>query len=149
MVGSLGSEKIEQASLNFRGDGALIIEGIVDNAIVAEARREFAESYARYLDDCEHEDALPVGDRRLMITVDLAPPFNDPQLFANPYLLPVLSGALGDDFVIAAYGAVCSLPSALAQRRHCDGGFLFPLSGIDRVLPAVAITVVIPLIEMN
>jgi ectoine hydroxylase-related dioxygenase (phytanoyl-CoA dioxygenase family) len=149
MEGSLQSDTIERASRCFRGDGALIIEDIVDTATVAEARRQFAESYSRYLDDVQHEDALSVGNRRVMITVDLIPPFDDPQLFANPYLLPVLSAALGEDFVIGAYGVICSLPSAPAQLRHCDGGILFPLSGIDRVLPAAAITVAIPLIEMN
>jgi len=149
MTGSLQGDTIERASRCFRVDGALIIEDIFDAAIVAEARRQFADSYSRYLDKKQHEDALEVGDRRLMITVDWIPPFDDPQLFANPYLLPVLSAALGDDLVIGAYGIICSLPSAPAQHRHCDGGILFPLSGIDRVLPAAAINVAIPLIEMN
>src|SRR5262249_2871394 len=43
----------------------------------------------------------------------------------------------------------CSLPSALAQHRHSEGGDLFPLAGIDKLLPAAAITVGIPLLEMN
>ena len=37
-AGALGSKTIEQASLRFRSDGALIIEDIVDPAIIAEAR---------------------------------------------------------------------------------------------------------------
>jgi ectoine hydroxylase-related dioxygenase (phytanoyl-CoA dioxygenase family) len=148
-AGSLGNETIERASRCFRNDGALIIEDIVDTAIIAEARREFVLSYSRFLDDSEHEDALMVGERRLSITINLEPPFDSPRLFANPYLMPVMSAALGDDFIVGAYGVVCSLPSAPAQQRHCDGGILFPLSGIDGVLPATAITVGIPLLEMN
>ena len=85
----------------------------------------------------------------LTITIHLEPPFDNPQLFANPYLLPILSAVLDDDLVILAHGVVCSLPSAPAQHRHCDGGDLFPHSGIDRLLPAAAITVGIPLLEMN
>jgi ectoine hydroxylase-related dioxygenase (phytanoyl-CoA dioxygenase family) len=149
MAGSLGSETIERASRCFRGDGALIVEDIVDTATIAEARREFAEIYSRYLDGNEHKDALTVGERRLMITIDLKPPFDNLRLFANPYLLPILSASLDDDFVIGAYGVICSLPAAPAQGRHCDGGILFPLSGIDNLLPAAAVTVGIPLIEMN
>lgn len=148
-AGALESGTIKRASQSFRRNGALIIEDIIDTAVVAEARRKFAEVYSQYLDDGQHEDVLAVGNRRLMITVDLTPPFDDPQLFANPYLLPVLNAALGKDFVIGAYGVICSLPSAPVQHRHCDGGILFPLSGIDRVLPAAAINVAIPLIEMN
>jgi Phytanoyl-CoA dioxygenase (PhyH) len=148
-AGALGSETLERASRGFRGDGALIIEDIIDPAIITEARRKFAESYSRYLDGFEYDDALKVGNRRLMITIDMEPPFDNPVLFANPYLLPVLRATFNDDFVIGAYGVVCSLPSAMAQPRHLDGGILFPLSGIDRILPPPAITVGIPLLEMN
>ena len=148
-AGALGNETIERASRCFRTDGALIIEDIVDTAIIAEARGAFDQAYSHYLDGPNHEDALRVGDRRLLITIRLEPPFNDPRLFANPYLLPVLSVALDDGFVLGAFGVVCSLPSAPAQHQHDDGGILFPHSGINGVLPAAAITVGIPLLEMN
>src|SRR5512139_548593 len=148
-TGTLKTDTVDYASRCFRTDGALIIEDIVDIALVAEARRVFGEAYSRYLDGYDHDDALTVGDRRLIITIDLDPPFDDPQFFANPYLLPVLEAALDDGFVLGALGIVCSLASAPAQHRHADGGFLFPRSGVDRLLPATAITVGIPLLEMN
>jgi ectoine hydroxylase-related dioxygenase (phytanoyl-CoA dioxygenase family) len=147
--GSFADETIKRASRNFRTDGALILEDVVDTAIVAEARRQFAKSYSRYLNGGDYDDALAVGNGRVYLTVDLSPPFDSPQLFANPYLLPILSAALGDDFVIGAYGAVCSLPSAAAQPRHCEGGFLFLRTGVDWLLPPAAVAVAIPLIEMN
>jgi ectoine hydroxylase-related dioxygenase (phytanoyl-CoA dioxygenase family) len=56
---------------------------------------------------------------------------------------------LDDGFVVGAFGIVCSLPSAPAQHRHHDGGILFPTAGFDPLLPAAAITVGIPLLEMN
>src|SRR5262249_33204033 len=89
-AGELESETIERASRSFRLDGALIIEDIVDTASVAEARRAFHEAYSHYLDGSEHEDAFRVGGRRLLISINLEPPFDDPQLFANRYLLPIL-----------------------------------------------------------
>jgi ectoine hydroxylase-related dioxygenase (phytanoyl-CoA dioxygenase family) len=150
MAGALGSETIERASRCFRGDGALIIEDIIDAAIITEARHKFAETYSHYLDGSpEYDDALTVGNRRLMITLNMEPPFDNPALFANPYLLAILRDTLDDNFIIGAYGVVCSLPSARAQLRHHDGGILFPRSGIDRILPPAAITVGIPLLEMN
>jgi ectoine hydroxylase-related dioxygenase (phytanoyl-CoA dioxygenase family) len=145
---SLGNETVEQALRSFRIDGALIIENIVDSAIIAQARGAFEERYSHYLDGSNHEDALRVGDKRLLITIKLEPPFDDPRLFANPYLLPLLSTELGEEFILGAFGVVCSLASAPAQGRHHDGGTLFR-SGIDFVLPATAITVGIPLLEMN
>jgi ectoine hydroxylase-related dioxygenase (phytanoyl-CoA dioxygenase family) len=145
---SLGSETVEQALSSFRINGALIIENIVDAAIIAEARRAFDERYSYYLNHPDPESMLMVGARRLQITIKLEPPFDKPPLFANPYLLPVIGAELGDGFVLGSFGIVCSLPSAPAQNRHHDGGVLFR-SGIDYVLPATAITVGIPLLEMN
>jgi ectoine hydroxylase-related dioxygenase (phytanoyl-CoA dioxygenase family) len=148
-AGVLAGGTIEHAAERFRIDGALIIEDIVDTAIIAAARQAFGEGYSHHLDGSVREDALMVDSRRLIIPIDLEPPFDNPQLFANSYLLALLSGALDDGFVISAFGVVCSLPSAPAQHRHADGGTLFPRSGIDRLLPAAAITVGIPLLEMN
>jgi len=150
IAGALGSETIERASRCFRADGALIIEDIVDTAIITAARGAFDLAYSHYLDGSKHEDALTVGERRFLITIRLEPPFDDPRLFANPYLLSVVSAALDNRFVLGAFGVVCSLPSAPAQHKHDDGGLsLFPQSDLNRVLPAIAITVGIPLLEMN
>jgi Phytanoyl-CoA dioxygenase (PhyH) len=148
-AGALGSDTIEHESRCFRADGALLIEDIVDAQIVAEARGAFHQAYSHYLDGSNHDDALMVGDRRVLITVRLEPPFDDPRFFANPYLLPILNAALDDGFVLGAFGVVCSLPSAPAQHQHDDGGNLFPQPGLNGILPAAGITVAIPLLEMN
>src|SRR5262249_61864685 len=99
----------------FRTDGALAIEDVVDSEIIAAARSAFDQAYSHYLDGSKHEDALSVGDRRLLVTIRLEPPFDEPQFFANPYLLPVLNAALDDRFVLCAVGIVCWLPSCPAQ----------------------------------
>jgi ectoine hydroxylase-related dioxygenase (phytanoyl-CoA dioxygenase family) len=83
-----------------------------------------------------------------MITVELAPPFDDPQLFANPWLVSILGAVLDPSFVIDSFGVVCSLPSAQGQPRHRDGEPLFP-AGLDALLPTTAVTLGIPLLEMN
>ena len=147
-AGALSSETIAHLAHRFHADGALILEGVVDPALIARARRTFGRAYARYLDGKEHAEAPMVGDRRLMMTVDLEPPFDDPQLFANPWILSVMDALLDEGFVLGAFGAVCSLPSAPAQHRHSDGPPLFA-DPIGRLLPASAITVAIPLLEMN
>ena len=50
---------------------------------------------------------------------------------------------------MGAYGVVCSLPAAPRQHIHQDGGDLFPQAALNRLLPIVAVTVAIPLLEMN
>lgn len=148
-AGALSSGTIERAARHFRVDGALILQDVVTRALILKARNAFDAAYARYLDGNQHSDALQVGDKRLMITVNLEPPFDAPGLFANPWLLPILGAALDEDFMVGAFGVVCSLPEAPTQHRHSDGGILFPRAGVDSLLPSTAITVAIPLLEMN
>lgn len=147
--GALGEDTVAAGARSFRVDGALILDDIVDPSLILAARAAFARGYARYLDGVAPADALGVGDQRLMIGLDLEPPLGDPRMFANPWLLPLLGSALDEDFVVDSCGVVCSLPFAPAQHRHTDGAPLFPRSGIDPMLPASAITVIIPLLEMN
>jgi ectoine hydroxylase-related dioxygenase (phytanoyl-CoA dioxygenase family) len=148
-LGAFSGETIERASRQFRADGALIVEDIADTALIAEAKLAFAKTYARYLDGREHDDALTLGDRRLQVSVDLEPPFDDPRLFANAWLLPILSALLDEDLVLGACVVAYSLPAAAEQHHHLDGSILFPGTGIDRILPASAITIAFPLVEMN
>jgi len=147
--GTFSGDAVEHAARQLRVDGALILEDIVDAALIVQARLAFGKMYARYLDGNKHDDALKIGGRRLQITVDLEPPFDDPQLFANPWILPILNAALDKDFVLGACVVVCSLPDAPTQHFHRDGGILFPYRNLDKVLPAAAIQVAIPLLEMN
>src|SRR5262249_50042596 len=84
-----------------------------------------------------------------LITLDLEPPFDRREILANSWLCSVLKAALGDDFILGAYGVVCSLPGAPRQHIHQDGGDLFPQAALNRMLPIAAATVAIPLLEMN
>jgi hypothetical protein len=66
-----------------RVDGTLILEDIVESALIREARETFVQRYDRNLDGREHDDALQVGNRRMMITVDLEPPFERRELIPD------------------------------------------------------------------
>jgi hypothetical protein len=148
-AGVFSSETLEKASRGLRADGTLILEDIVDLSLIREARDSFLKRYVRYLDGQKHEDALQVGERRQMITLDIEPPFERRELIANPFLISVLNAAFEDDVVLGAYGVVCSLPAAPSQPIHQDGADLFRQAALNRLLPVVAVTVGIPLVEMN
>jgi len=148
-AGAFSSATIEKASHHMRSDGTLIVEDIINPALIVNAREAFLERYDRYLHGLAHDDALEVGERRLMITVDLDPPFDRRELFANSWLFSLLSAVFEGDFILDAYGVVCSLPGAPEQHVHQDGGDIFAQAGLDRLLPIIAVTVGIPLLEMN
>ena len=111
-------------------------------------RDAFYAKYGEYLNEQEKADALTVGNRRFMITVELEGPFANPLVYANPHLVPVLKAALGPNYVLDNFGVVVSLPGAEQQHMHRDGTPLFngQLAGM---IPVYALTTVFPLIEMN
>ncbi len=100
-------------------------------------QRELASRFAR------------VGDQRFMISVKIKGVFNSPQLYANPNLMPILSRLLGDDFVISSFGSVVAFPGAEDQPVHFDHPPLFESEQACSDLPPHAITVVIPLVDID
>src|SRR5207247_8619719 len=82
---------LDKASHCMRMEGILILEDIVNPALIFEPRHAFIQRYDRYPDGRAHDDAMEDGGRRSMIIVDLAPPLDKRDLFPNTCLYPVLS----------------------------------------------------------
>jgi ectoine hydroxylase-related dioxygenase (phytanoyl-CoA dioxygenase family) len=78
-----------------------------------------------------------------------ASPFDCVDVFLHPTLVEFYTRTLGPKFVFEAIGVLSSLPGAEDQHLHSDGSELFNEVGIDRLLPNVALTVVIPLVRMD
>ncbi|MGE0448393.1 MAG: phytanoyl-CoA dioxygenase family protein [Vicinamibacterales bacterium] len=93
--------------------------------------------------------ALEVGNRRNMVTLEMSRPFNDPSLYANPYVLPVVNGLLGGEAVLMSFTCVCALPGAAAQHVHRDHPALFPETHLSGLLPCSAVTVMVPLVNLD
>lgn len=131
-----------------RKDGYVILDNVLPVSLVHELRDAFRERYRKYLGSSDHQDALKVGSKRYMITVELSGVFNNELVYANPCVLALLRKTLGEDVKLESFGVVLSKPGSKMQHVHSDGPGLFN-AGIDRLLPAHAVTVVFPLIEMN
>jgi len=134
----------------FLRHGTLLLRNVVAADKVSAAREAFFARCASYLDGTPHPESLVVGDRRYMITLDLQPPFTDPAVFAPAPVLTLLRELLSPDCVLASFGAVLALPGAQAQHVHRDySGGLFPGTPLEAMLPPYAVTVVVPLIDVN
>ena len=145
---SLTLEQIRLANEHLARDGFVILTGVLAPQTICELNEQFNISYAQYLQDCDANDVLKVGDRRYMIPVSISGRFRDPLIYANPFVLKVVREALGFAAILESFGAVVSLPGSEAQHVHRDSPMLFD-AGISPLLPAHALTVVMPLIEMN
>lgn len=143
--GSVSKAKRRLAGRMFAEYGTLIVENVFPVDLMDRLAAEFVERYRAYLTDDRPEDALKVGNKRFMITVDLAGPFNTPELYAAPLLTPILARLLGDEFILGSFTAVASLPGAADMRMHKDHPALFDDAEVSGPLPTVAVTTLIPL----
>jgi len=132
-----------------REHGCVLFEGVLAAPEVLKLQASFLRRYRRYFHDREHPDALQVGQQRFMIPVRLRPPFSVPGVYANPFVLPVLRRVLGPECILGSFGSVVALPGSPDQHVHRDHPALFDDPALDAALPAFALTMVLPLVELN
>ncbi len=140
---------IKAAQGLFETNGVLLIHELFQKALIGQLHAAFVARYQPYFEDKDYADALRVGDKRRMLTLDFLAPFNTPDLYGNPFLLHLMKGLLGPDFVLGSFGAVISLPGADHQHIHRDHPALFENEALSLNLPSFAITAVVPLIDLT
>jgi Phytanoyl-CoA dioxygenase (PhyH) len=133
----------------FNRYGTLQVDHAFPVALIERVQRAFFDRYTAYFREADHPDALFLGDRRYMLTVDVEPPFDDAALFGGGPLLPLVQAVLGDDAVLGAYTAVISLPGSHDQDLHKDHPALFPDTPWHHALPPFAVQLSIPLVPFD
>lgn len=130
-------------------NGAVYLENVLDAGLIAALYAEIFSRYGRYFKEDLYDDVLHVGNRRMMISVEINGVFNQSKIYGNSLMMPVLRGLLGPRFVMGGFGTVVSLPGARAQHIHRDHPELFGNFDHEHHLPAFALTIAIPLIDMD
>lgn len=129
--------------------GYALLGRVLPDSTVATLNEALIADYGQHFTSKVSIDgALRVGNLRRLITVELSGVFGDPALYANPAVMDVMTSTFDGDFVLDSFGVILSLPGAELQHRHRDGQFLFE-TGIAAMLPVHAVTVGIPLVDMN
>ncbi|MEM7300096.1 MAG: phytanoyl-CoA dioxygenase family protein [Pseudomonadota bacterium] len=141
-------ETIEEAVFLFKRHGTLLFENAVPVDLIDTAHDRFIERYDRYLTGKRQDDALRVGDKRFMITLDFEAPYSDPRFFASRLTQPIMRKLLGKELILGSLTCVASLPGSADQRLHKDHAALFK-DDPDLVLPSFAITTIVPLVDLN
>lgn len=145
----LTEEKLYHAADLYNENGCLLIKNVFKPDFIKTLKSSYIKQYGHYFTDKDHKDALTVGNKRFMITVNLSTPFNTPKLYANPFFFELIKGLLGDSCILNGFGSVTSLPGAEEQHWHHDHPPLFYDTDIDPYLPTYAITVVVPLVDVT
>jgi ectoine hydroxylase-related dioxygenase (phytanoyl-CoA dioxygenase family) len=144
----IDSEKAALAAQLFRRYGVLLIENVFDVNLIQTLNNAFLHKYADYLEDKKHTDALRVGDKRFMITLDFEAPFNSPQVFGNSLINQIIDQILGPKKILGSFTSVVSLPGSKSQSLHKDHPALFPESGKPSTR-CFAVTMIVPLIDLD
>ncbi len=147
-----GRERPEYAALGaelFNTHGMLQIDNAFPVEMIQKLQTVFFERYSSYFQDSDHPDALHVGDKRYMLTVDIEAPFDDPRLLVSATVLPIIQKILGEEAVLGAFTAVISLPGSRDQQLHKDHPALFPDTRWHFDIPPFSAQIIIPLIPLD
>ena len=145
----LAPATIDLAATNFDQHGALWIKNVFSRDLIQSLAASYQKKYVSLSKKELRKRNACVGDQRFMITVDVKGAFNDPGLYASPMLLPILQKLLSVNCRIASFGSVVAFPGADDQAIHLDHPPLFQSTETCDSLSPYAITVVIPLADIE
>jgi ectoine hydroxylase-related dioxygenase (phytanoyl-CoA dioxygenase family) len=141
---------VARAKAALDGPGIVILRQAVDRPVLRSANLAIVEGFCGLDADEAKRQGVRVGDGRYMVTLNLDPPFDNPDLFASPPLLAIARATLGVDVTINSLTVVIALPGAEAQRPHVDHAMLFPSDETaSMALPPYALTAIIPLLDLD
>jgi len=130
-------------------EGVCMIEDAVDPALLAICLSELKDHNWHLFEGQRTPEKLFVSGGRFYTAVEIARSIARADILLPRAVEQVLIDALGPDFVFDSWGVINALPGAAEQHWHRDGGILFPGHPLETMLPATAVTLAIPLVEMN
>ncbi|GAB5528391.1 MAG: hypothetical protein Roseis3KO_01680 [Roseivirga sp.] len=146
--GKLDREKLASILTEVRKQGYVVLKNVFSRTKIEQLNANLTRDYSDYFESKDHEDALKVGSKRFVVTIDVKDDFNAPEIYCNPLILEILSHLLEPDFVISDLTCVLSLPGSKKMRAHRDGAIYYN-SPVRTLLPPFAIGLLIPLVSFN
>jgi len=146
--GEPDSQLVIQAAQEFYKNGALGIKSAFSKTLIQELQAAITKQTGSTEDE-RIGGWQKIGPERYMSAIRIMPPFNTPEFYANPAVLAVIKALFAQTFKIDSLSAVCSYPGSGLQHIHRDHFSLFQFDNICAQLPPYAITVLIPLIDVD
>ena len=142
----------QRHEIQIRKEGYTVVNNIIEKDYLDII---FNEINNKYIKNKSFKKGLLVGDKRYMLNIELNLNNIDERIFASKELINLIQNILGKRIIIESFGVVFSLPGAKKQQLHRDGNILFDEfsvkgnASIAGLIPPYALTVGIPLIDMN
>lgn len=145
----LDADTLALAAELFQAQGVLQIDHLFPAERIQALQQVFLALYADQFHAGDHPDALQLGHKRYMFTVDMDRVDGAAALAASEQLLPLVQSLLGKDCVLGAYTSAISLPGSRDQRLHKDHPPLFPDTAWHHTLPSFALQLMVPLVPLT
>lgn len=140
---------IRSAAQDLMKNGVCQLEQAVDAQEAVAAFDYLQAEHAPFFSIENGDGKLFVSDRRFFAALPVAGPLALKELLLPSVVEAVAEEVLGADFLFDSWGIINALPGAPDQHWHRDGGILFPGHPLQAMLPPSALTLAIPLVEMN
>ncbi len=144
----LRPETVIQGAKALRTHGCVLLRDVFTPAVIGTLRDAVFARNEPLLRAQRPEISGEVGNRRFQSPLDISGPFASPEVFANPFALPILRAVIGEELILGACGTVTSLPGAKNQHIHRDCPPLFN-KVVNRMVPTHAVNFFVPLVEFN
>jgi len=141
---SFSDAELDGLVADLNRDGICTLRGVFEPALVEEWRLAFQRLF-------EERQGRPGGlapreKNRYYLTLPWAPPFANPEVFANPAVLGVLNRVFAQEYVLVQLGVDVPVQGSEHQEIHRD---YRPLFTDDIVTPLYALAVNFPLVEVT
>jgi len=146
---TVSEEKLNLATSMFYDNGTVVIENVFPKDLIKEIQALVMDKYEQYFIEKKHEDALRIGNKRYMVTLDIEGPLNSPRLLGSEIIDKLMNRLLGEEYILGGLNSAVSLPGSVNQRLHKDHPALFPEQGNNYMSPPFAIGMLIPLVQMT
>jgi hypothetical protein len=138
---------VEQATAILRREGVVVLDELVDPALVAQCREEVEAAYPRLAETDRERNYGPYEGRHCM------PMTLDGILADRAFMLPaaydsIATALLGKKYMVDSIGLLVAAPGAPDQIGHADGT-LFPEVNLEQMLPPFALAFSMPLVRMD
>lgn len=149
----LAPETIAKAVAMLREQGSLVIRDALDPALPAAMNEHFNRYYAGEGYDRLRSTTEAVGNKRLIVPVEVEGPFADPRLYGGWVAVPIMLAALEtnlSEMVVNSWACVVAFPGAKDQPVHRDHPWLFQQDMPSSLsVPPYCITMVVPMVELT
>lgn len=138
---------LAEAEAIFRRDGVVVLDDLVDPALITQCRKEIEAGYP-HLSEVDQERNFGTYPGRHTTPIRVEGIAADRTIFLPKPILKLAARLLGKEFELDSMGVLVSLPGAPDQTRHSDA-LLFGDQGTDCLLPPFAFAFVLPLVPMD